>query len=60
LEVDQDERVIGGREQQFSGCWRGGGHVWSPSAGLLGLAFHESKVRAAMRAFFDVLMMVIP
>jgi hypothetical protein len=27
LEVDQDERVIGGREQQFSGCWRGGGHV---------------------------------
>jgi hypothetical protein len=27
---------------------------------LLGLAFHELKVRAAMRAFFDVLMTVIP
>jgi hypothetical protein len=31
-----------------------------PLAGLLGLAFHELKVRAAIRAFFDVLMMVIP
>jgi hypothetical protein len=29
-------------------------------AGLLGLAFHELKVRAAMRAFFDVLMTLKP